>query len=63
MVKHLGVLREAGLVHGERAGREILFHADTAPLTDVEAWIGDVNARWSRRLDRLAAVTRRRSRS
>ena len=54
VAKHLGVLREAGLVDATRAGRETRFAATPAPLEDVRAWVDAVGRRWDRRLERLA---------
>jgi DNA-binding transcriptional ArsR family regulator len=54
VAKHLGVLREAGLVHAERHGRETRFEASLAPLETVSTWVDDVGAAWDRRLGRLA---------
>jgi DNA-binding transcriptional ArsR family regulator len=57
--KHLGVLRDAGLVQAQRRGRETLFQASLAPLRAVTAWVDDVGTTWDRRLDRLARQVRR----
>ena len=35
VAKHLDVLDRAGLVHGERTGREVRFRADVSPLGDT----------------------------
>jgi ArsR family transcriptional regulator, cadmium/lead-responsive transcriptional repressor len=53
VAKHLGLLREAGLVAAERAGREIRFTARTAPLDDLAAWAEAAGRRWDDRLARL----------
>lgn len=54
VAKHLAVLDGAGLVRGERAGREVRFAADTAPLTCATEWIEDTSAAWDRRLGHLS---------
>ena len=59
VAKHLGVLREAGLVRARKQGREMRFEASLAPLDSVSAWVDDVGAAWDRRLDRLARRLRR----
>jgi DNA-binding transcriptional ArsR family regulator len=59
VAKHLGVLRDAGLVRAERRGRETRFEASLAPLDDVSSWVEDVGAAWDRRLARLARTVRR----
>jgi DNA-binding transcriptional ArsR family regulator len=51
--KHLAALEEAGLVEGERAGRERRFRLTPEPLSEAMAWMADVGAEWDRRLDRL----------
>jgi len=61
VAKHLGVLRDAGLVHAERLGRETRFEASLAPLDEVSSWVDDVGAAWDKRLDRLASKVRRES--
>ncbi len=53
VVKHLQALADAGLVTGERAGREVRYRATTAPLADAVVWLLDTGGQWDRRLDRL----------
>ncbi|HEX6419857.1 MAG TPA: metalloregulator ArsR/SmtB family transcription factor [Acidimicrobiales bacterium] len=53
VAKHLGLLRDAGLVTAERSGRETRFTAATAPLGDLAAWAAATGRRWDARLDRL----------
>lgn len=50
VAKHLGALREAGLVEGEKEGRELRFRLTPEPLADAVAWMEDVGGRWDRRL-------------
>jgi DNA-binding transcriptional ArsR family regulator len=57
--KHLGVLRQAGLVRAERHGRETHFDASLTPLDAVAMWVDDVGAAWDRRLGRLARKVER----
>jgi DNA-binding transcriptional ArsR family regulator len=54
VAKHLGVLRDAGLVRAEKFGRETRFEASLAPLDAVSSWVEEVGAAWDQRLDRLA---------
>jgi DNA-binding transcriptional ArsR family regulator len=56
VTKHLGVLRAAGLVTAERAGREIRFTAATQPLDELATWAESTGRRWD---DRLARLRRR----
>jgi DNA-binding transcriptional ArsR family regulator len=56
IVKHLAVLDDAGLVSAERAGREVRYAAQTAPLLDAASWLADTGAAWDRKLARLAKL-------
>jgi DNA-binding transcriptional ArsR family regulator len=53
VAKHLGLLRDAGLVVADRAGRETQFVAVGAPLEDLAAWAEQTGRRWDDRLARL----------
>lgn len=53
VAKHLGVLREAGLVAADRSGRENRFVADVAPLGELAAWADQAGRLWDVRLRRL----------
>jgi DNA-binding transcriptional ArsR family regulator len=53
VAKHLELLADAGLVTGERVGRERRWRITPAPLLDAANWMGDVGAAWDRRLARL----------
>lgn len=53
VAKHLGVLRSAGLVTSERAGRETRYAASPAPLEETRAWMDRVGNEWDRRLAAL----------
>lgn len=59
VVKHLQVLRAAGLVTTRRRGQEVLFAAAPEQLTRSAAWLDEVAAGWDRALLRvkLAAET------
>ena len=48
------VLRDAGLVEPERAGRETRFRATVAPLTEASRWLARTGDAWDDRLRRLA---------
>lgn len=52
--KHLGALREAGLVEGHREGRETRYVLTPEPLNDAMTWMADVGGLWDARLRRLA---------
>ncbi len=51
--RHLRVLREAGLVRDEPAGRERVYHLELAPLAELEAYLAQLRAtresEWERR--------------
>lgn len=53
VAKHLGLLRNAGLVVADRAGRETQFVAVGAPLEGLAAWAERTGRRWDDRLARL----------
>ncbi|MGH9027116.1 MAG: ArsR/SmtB family transcription factor [Acidimicrobiia bacterium] len=53
VVKHLQALSEAGLVAGERHGREVRWSVTPGPLADAMSWMVDVGGQWDRRLARL----------
>jgi DNA-binding transcriptional ArsR family regulator len=56
VVKHLAALAQAGLIEGERAGREVRYRLTPEPLTDAVSWMASVGGQWDQR---LAALGRR----
>lgn len=60
--KHLVVLVDAGLVSGERAGREKRFSANTSPMVDASRWLATAGTAWDDRLARLTDRVERRAR-
>ena len=60
VAKHLAVLRQAGLVEPERAGRETRFSATLAPLTEAGRWLARAGDAWDGRLRRLEERARGR---
>ena len=54
VTKHLAALRQAGLVHAERRGRETRYELDLAPLGDAAGWIERIGGRWDERLEALS---------
>ena len=56
VAKHLAALEEAGLVHGERVGREVRYRLRPEPLAEAERWIDAVAAAWDHRLASLRAL-------
>jgi len=59
VAKHLGVLADAGLVDGRRAGRETRYRPTPAPMGEAISWMTEVGGRWDERLAALADPTRR----
>ena len=53
VVKHLGVLDQAGLVTGRKSGREMLYSARLEPLAEAARWMDAVAAEWDTRLARI----------
>lgn len=51
--KHLQLLGRAGLISGQRRGRETRFELEKAPLADAVAWLGAVGAEWDGKLASL----------
>lgn len=50
VVKHLAILDRAGLVRGQRAGREMRYLLCPARLADTARWIAALADDWDRRL-------------
>lgn len=50
ITEHLGVLKSAGLVRDESAGRHRYYHLMAQPLADVEDWLHPFERFWRRRL-------------
>ncbi len=51
--EHLKVLKDAGLVTEERAGRRRLYSLDPAPLRDLADWLTPYERFWRERLTAL----------
>ena len=58
--KHLAALDHAGLVEGERRGRETVYRLTPAPLTEAASWMAAVGEQWDDRLGALRAHLGRR---
>ncbi len=56
--QHLNVLREAGLVRTRAQGRSRIQSLDPRGFDDLEAWLEQTRAVWSRRLDTLEEILR-----
>ena len=53
ITKHLRVLEGAGIVHGERAGRERVFEFDPRPIREMTTYLDRVSRQWDESLARL----------
>ena len=51
--KHLGVLKQVGLVKERRAGRQRLYRVDAAQLKPIFDWVSPFERFWSDKYDRL----------
>lgn len=60
--KHLGVLRQAGLVHDRHAGRQVHYSAAADGLAPLRDWTARMTGFWERRLDALEDVLKRMDR-
>jgi DNA-binding transcriptional ArsR family regulator len=60
VAKHLGALREAGLVGSDRSGRETRYRLTPEALSDAASWIERVGAEWDARLDDLKRLVESR---
>ena len=50
IVKHLVMLRRAGLVTGQCSGQEVRYALVPEPLDEVSQWIAEIGSRWDERL-------------
>ncbi|MDQ1359373.1 MAG: hypothetical protein QOF20_3192 [Acidimicrobiaceae bacterium] len=53
VVKHLNALAGAGVLAGERHGRDVRYRVVAGGLGDAAAWLVEVGDRWDRRLTAL----------
>ncbi len=54
--KHLGVLKQVGLVSERRAGRQRLYRVNAARLKSIYDWVTPFEKYWSESFDRLDEV-------
>ncbi len=54
--KHLGVLKEVGLVSERRVGRQRLYRVNAERLKPIHDWVAPFERYWSERYDRLDDV-------
>ncbi len=54
--KHLGVLKQVGLVSERRAGRQRLYRVNAQQLKTIHDWVSPFERYWSESYDRLDEV-------
>jgi DNA-binding transcriptional ArsR family regulator len=57
--KHLGVLKQAGLVRDRHQGRQTHYRAERAALAPLIDWAGRMTEFWERRFDDLEDLLKR----
>jgi DNA-binding transcriptional ArsR family regulator len=57
--KHLGLLKQAGLVADRHEGRQTHYSAQLAALSPLVDWTRDMTAFWESRIDDLEDLLRR----
>jgi DNA-binding transcriptional ArsR family regulator len=57
--KHLGVLKQAGLVRDRQAGRQTHYVAHPSALAPLIGWTRDMAGYWERRFDALENLLKR----
>lgn len=51
--KHLGVLREVGIVSMTKQGKNRLYDVNPEQLQPVQDWVKSLEQHWNRQLDRI----------
>lgn len=57
--KHLGVLKQAGLVHDRHAGRQTHYSARPGALAPLADWTSRMTGFWEKRFDDLEDLLKR----
>jgi DNA-binding transcriptional ArsR family regulator len=57
--KHLGVLKQAGLVRDRREGRQTHYTAQLGALAPLIDWTGQMTGFWEKRFDQLEDLLKR----
>ncbi len=57
--KHLGVLKQAGLVRGRQQGREMHYSAQLGALAPLIDWTSQMAGFWENRFDQLEDLLKR----
>jgi len=53
IVKHLQILTEAELVHGQKVGREKIYRLQTESFTELKQWLSYFDQFWDNKLSML----------
>ena len=61
--KHLGVLREVGIVSAKKQGKSRVYDLNPEQLRPVYDWVKTFEKHWERQLDRIRARAEQRARS
>ena len=56
VTKHLVALEEAGLVRGERDGRERIWELQGKRLAEARHWLDQISEQWDAAIERLRAL-------
>lgn len=57
--KHLGVLKQAGLVHDRHEGRQTHYSAQLNALAPLIDWAGQMHGLWEKKFDSLEDLLKR----
>jgi DNA-binding transcriptional ArsR family regulator len=57
--KHLGILKDAGLVLGRHAGRQTHYSAQLEALAPLRDWTDEMAGFWEKSIDQLEDLLRR----
>jgi DNA-binding transcriptional ArsR family regulator len=60
VMKHLGVLDEAGLITRSKSGRVVTVRLRPESMREAMAWLHTQERFWSKRLDKLTAYAERK---
>jgi DNA-binding transcriptional ArsR family regulator len=59
IVKHLHILSEADLVHGQKKGREKVYCLQPEPLKEIQDWLSYYEQFWTNKLSILQHIVER----
>jgi DNA-binding transcriptional ArsR family regulator len=59
--KHLGVLRQVGIVSVSKQGQHRIYDLNPEPFKPLSAWVKTLETHWERQLDRIRVRAERRA--